>query len=293
MADKLHSISTVSKITGVNTITLRAWQTRHRLIRPKRTAKGHRRFTDDDIVRIQEILFWLDKGVTISKVADYLQHKKSSGDASDEPDYEGYQTTAVRLIKKFDQEKLESYIEEIFSLYPLDVISQKIYPKVLEALSQHWLTSPTAFSEQQFFTFYLKNKIASTFLQSKDVDKRDKIIVTTLDEAFTELELLFLSAALSRYGFQIILLGRKTLPQEWPTVIKNTGAKGLVVSINNTQMQYNQVKRLGLTIDLPICVRTRSSVNEADDFATGNIHLLPENYHLLLSTINTVFSGKD
>lgn len=290
MSEHLHSIGTVSDVTGVNPITLRAWQRRYGLVQPKRTPKGHRLYTDDDIARIKEILFWLDKGVPIGKVSGYLQHKKQPKSAFDEPDYSQYQERAIDTVQTFDQNKLEAYMDEMFSLYPLDVISQKIYPKVLAALNDHWITSDTAFSEQQFFTFYLRNKLASTFLQPKAAKTSKKVIVTTLEEAFTELELLFLASALSLYGFEIILLGRKTLPQEWPKVIEHTKCAGMVISVDSVGPQLNQVQRLADLIHIPICVRTRTPV-ENTIFKGKNLYLLPENYHKLLAKINDILTN--
>jgi DNA-binding transcriptional MerR regulator len=292
MAETLHTIGSISDKTGVNPITLRAWQRRYGLFKPKRTPKGHRQYTDDDVARIQEILFWLEKGVPIGKVSGYLQHKKQPESQSDEPDYAEYQRQAVETVQTFDQAKLEAYMDEVFSLYPLDVISQKIYPRVLLALNEHWTTSLTAFSEQQFFTFYLRNKLASTFLQPKAVKKGNKVIVTTFEEAFTELELLFLASALSLYGFDIILLGRKTLPQEWPKVIENTGCSGMVISIDNVGPQISQVSRLAGLVDIPICVRTREPLVSGEVFNDAKVHALPENYHRLLADINAVLGGE-
>lgn len=293
MEETLHSISTVSKLTGVNAITLLAWERRYGLVIPKRTPKGHRLFTDDDVVRIKEILFWLEKGITISKVSHYLQHKKQPSNAHDEPDYSQYQKFAIKAVQEFDQSLLEEYMNEMFSLYPLDVISQKIYPKVLEALNNHWLTSDTAFSGQQFFSFYLRNKIATTFLQAKDARPGGKIIVTILEEAFSELELLFLATALLKYGFEISLLGTRTLPHEWPKIVAKTNCKGIVISIDNVETQVQQVKHVGELVDVPICVRTRTPLQNTSAFADSNIDALPENYHLLLAKINEVMSHKN
>lgn len=291
MDNHLHSISTVSRLTGINAITLRAWERRYGLIQPKRTESGHRLFTDDDIVLIKEILFWVEKGISISKVPQYLRGKKTISHAGDNPDYHDYQQQAVKAVKNFDQKSLENYIDMIFDLYPLDVVSQKIYPKVLEALNEHWLTSDTAFSEQQFFSFYLRNKIASSFLQNKHKNIHGKLIVTTLQEAFSELELLFLAAALSRYGFEIILLGNRTLPQEWPKIIERTKAMGLIISITSAPSQLNQLKILSEYVKVPICVRTRDAV-KSDERREDLKKLvwLPENYHLLLAKINEMFN---
>jgi MerR family transcriptional regulator, light-induced transcriptional regulator len=59
-------------ITGVNAVTLRAWERRYGLIVPHRTAKGHRLFSTDHIQRIQQILLWLNRGVSVSQIKPLL-----------------------------------------------------------------------------------------------------------------------------------------------------------------------------------------------------------------------------
>lgn len=46
LAEGWLPIREVSRITGVNAVTLRAWERRYGLIVPHRTAKGHRLFFD-------------------------------------------------------------------------------------------------------------------------------------------------------------------------------------------------------------------------------------------------------
>ena len=45
----IRSYYAVSSLTGVNSVTLRAWERRYNLIRPQRTAKGHRLYTQRDV----------------------------------------------------------------------------------------------------------------------------------------------------------------------------------------------------------------------------------------------------
>ena len=67
-SNNLYPIRTVSSLTGVNAITLRAWERRYDLIKPIRTAKGHRLYTRADIRLIQEILQRLSQGMSISQI---------------------------------------------------------------------------------------------------------------------------------------------------------------------------------------------------------------------------------
>jgi DNA-binding transcriptional MerR regulator len=62
----------VARQTGVNAITLRAWERRYGLIVPQRTPKGHRLFSSEHVQRILTILTWLNRGVAVSQVKPLL-----------------------------------------------------------------------------------------------------------------------------------------------------------------------------------------------------------------------------
>ena len=66
-------IRTISSLTGVNAITLRAWERRYGLIRPPRTAKGHRLYTHEHVEEIRRVLALLERGVPISQVRGQLR----------------------------------------------------------------------------------------------------------------------------------------------------------------------------------------------------------------------------
>nr|WP_296751803.1 MerR family transcriptional regulator [Thioalkalivibrio sp.] len=72
--DGFFPIRHVCAETGINPVTLRAWERRYGLIRPLRTPKGHRLYSSDDIARIRRILSLLDEGVAVSQVGRVLQH---------------------------------------------------------------------------------------------------------------------------------------------------------------------------------------------------------------------------
>ncbi len=58
----LYPIRTVSRLTGVPPVTLRAWERRYRLLTPTRTEKGHRLYTEADIERVRQVLALMDRG---------------------------------------------------------------------------------------------------------------------------------------------------------------------------------------------------------------------------------------
>ncbi|MEZ9822225.1 MerR family transcriptional regulator [Shewanella sp. 10N.286.45.A1] len=79
-AEAWFSIGEAAEQTGVNPVTLRAWQRRFGIVIPKRTAKGHRLYNQTHIDQIVEVLGWLDKGVAISKVKPLLKDAASGSE---------------------------------------------------------------------------------------------------------------------------------------------------------------------------------------------------------------------
>jgi len=69
----LYPIREVSRITGVNSITLRAWERRYGLIEPVRTPSGHRLYTDEHIQQIQTAVSLNQQGIPISRVKTLLE----------------------------------------------------------------------------------------------------------------------------------------------------------------------------------------------------------------------------
>ena len=70
--EELFPIREVARLTGVNPVTLRAWERRHGLIVPTRTESGHRLYSMSDIERVRSILNWIERGVAVSKIGKIL-----------------------------------------------------------------------------------------------------------------------------------------------------------------------------------------------------------------------------
>jgi DNA-binding transcriptional MerR regulator len=48
-----YGIGTVAHLTGLDPHTIRAWERRYDAVRPRRTARGSRRYGDHDVARLQ------------------------------------------------------------------------------------------------------------------------------------------------------------------------------------------------------------------------------------------------
>ena len=74
----LLPIRSVSQITGVNPVTLRAWERRYDLIRPTRTPAGHRLYSQQDIRTIQRIQELAESGMGFAQIALVLDQESQA-----------------------------------------------------------------------------------------------------------------------------------------------------------------------------------------------------------------------
>jgi DNA-binding transcriptional MerR regulator len=123
----LYPIRDVARLTGINPVTLRAWERRYGLIEPKRTESGHRLYSVSDIESIRLIMGWLERGVAVSKVAQLLANTKPADNPQPEAsEYGEWQTRISSALAAFNESELERLYGQIYSSYPVEVVFQRM-----------------------------------------------------------------------------------------------------------------------------------------------------------------------
>lgn len=133
VSDPTFPIREVSLKTGVNSVTLRAWERRYGLIKPVRTAKGHRVYFEQDILTIKKILEWLDKGVSIGKVKPLLNNESNENIGSE---WERLSNDLLETSQSLNFTSLESQLKNLSTLYPSELFVSKLVKPWLSSLSQ-------------------------------------------------------------------------------------------------------------------------------------------------------------
>ena len=102
-AEHLFPIRAVAQMTGVNPITLRAWERRYGLINPTRTESGHRLYSAGDIQAIRQAQTLSAQGVALPQIAQIL-HRAPPPPAPTEPAEP--QPTASPWVERFKKAAL-------------------------------------------------------------------------------------------------------------------------------------------------------------------------------------------
>lgn len=105
------TIGETAEQLGVNTSLLRYWEKEFGMLRPKRTTKGDRLYTKEDIARIREIRTLLkERGFTIQGAKEELKRARRSG-AGSVP--EGPVTPTPPVVQGLPAEAVREAIERL------------------------------------------------------------------------------------------------------------------------------------------------------------------------------------
>ncbi len=264
----LYPIRTVSTLTGVNSVTLRAWERRYALIQPRRTAKGHRLYTQQDIDRINSILQLLDRGIPISQVKHRLTGNARTGAAAQEAGpWEQFQQRMLNAVVRFDESALSEIYNEALSIYPIDRVTQRLIIPLLRTLGERWASTEGSVAEEHLFGSFLRNKLGARFHHQGRRNHGPRLVAACLPGEHHEVGLLLFCLAALEHDYQIVLLGADLPLEELPTVVQRTAASAIVLSGSMTVLPtalQEGLTRLMQQIDVPVLIGGETSIAHHD-----------------------------
>ncbi len=160
LAQGLLPIRDVARLTGVNAVTLRAWERRYGLIVPQRTPKGHRLYRAEHVERIQAILGWLDRGVAVGQVKGLLRAEQPAVPAAGSP-WDEKRQGLLEAICSFNERNLDERFNSELALYPPATLCRQLLLPLLEALERRWRGQFGAQAERVFCYSWLRSKLGA------------------------------------------------------------------------------------------------------------------------------------
>jgi DNA-binding transcriptional MerR regulator/methylmalonyl-CoA mutase cobalamin-binding subunit len=262
---ELYPIGAVADITGVNPITLRAWERRHRLIEPIRTPTGRRLYSPADIALIERVVALLDRGMRIGQVKDELdaQDRRDAATAADGDPWNVYLSRMTAAIIRFDEVALEEVYNSALSLYPIDDVTRELLTPLLVALGERWQSGTGSVAEEHFFGFYLRNKLGARFHHRPRGNTGLKILAACLPHEQHENGLLLLSLALHERGFRVISLGSNLPLDELPAAARQSACDAVVLSGSlepEPELLARRLPRVVADAGVPVIVGGAASV---------------------------------
>lgn len=242
----LYPIRTLSRLTGVPAVTLRAWERRHRLLTPTRTEKGHRLYSEADVDRVRQVLALLERGVAVGQAGSLLAPAgravavdaatsgrgapRAAGQAADP--WPGYVEAMLAGARGFDTAALEAIYNDALSLHPIDRVAQYLTGPVLERLGAEWPDQEASIAREHFFSNFLRNKLGARFHHLNALSQGPRLVAACPAGEQHELGLLQFALAAAGQGYRLVLLGADVPAAEIAAAVRMAAARAVVLSLS-------------------------------------------------------------
>ena len=228
----LYPIRTVSDLTNVNAITLRAWERRYGLFEPVRKASGHRLYTQANIDLITRVVGLLDRGMRIGQIKAQLDAEtaEQNRDAVVNDIWKRYVDRMVAAVIQFNEEGLEATYGDALSLYPIDMVTERLLMPLLRELGRRWAENEGSIAEEHFFAFYIRNKLGARFHHRSKTNDGPSLLLACLPGDRHEAGLLLFALAANAAGYRVILLGADMPLDELTAAVRKTGCAAIILS---------------------------------------------------------------
>jgi DNA-binding transcriptional MerR regulator/methylmalonyl-CoA mutase cobalamin-binding subunit len=261
-----YPMRTVSSITGVNPVTLRAWERRYGLIKPARTAKGHRVYTHKDIELVNRIVRMLEHGISISQVSNSLRtdiDKPAVAPQQSIDPWITFRENIIDAIVRFDENQLDSLYNQALALYPINIVTERLLIPALITLGERWANAEGSIAEEHFFGAFMRNKLGARFHHRHKRTTGTKLLVCCLPDEHHEIGIMLFSLAAIDHGFRLVYLGPNMPLGELALTARRADCNGIVLSGSLTppeELLTSDLPRLVQQADCPVFVGGQGSV---------------------------------
>lgn len=254
--EELYPIRTVASLTGVNPITLRAWERRYGLIKPRRTKSGHRLYSKHNIEMINRAVELQKQGIPIGRAARLLRQHAGNDNLHTSHSWAKLREEMLEAVADFSETRLDLIYEDVLARHSIrEVISQLIVP-ALEESGRRWQAGELNVAEEHFFTVYLRNKIGVMLHHRTRLTRGSRILIACVPDNLHEVGMLLFALAAHDRGYRPVILGANMpLDALLPAAVR-AGCRAIVLSAccEPAAGMPEDLRRMAAITDVPVFV---------------------------------------
>lgn len=221
--EPLYNIGVVSRMTGVSMATLRAWERRYNFPESKRTAGGHRLYSEKDVMCLRWVKERIEEGMQTAQAINALRHQEEVGNLALIEQFP--QTSEERVEKPSphlpilgeqlthalyhrDLGKADNILADAMALSsPEDIILDVISP-ALKNIGDAWENDEINIATEHLATNYLRQRLLMWMVSGPPPKSVHPIVLACAPNEWHEGSLLIIGALLRRRRWPISYLGQ-------------------------------------------------------------------------------------
>ncbi len=227
-------IGAVARRTGVAVATLRAWESRYRVLQPCRTDGGHRLYSEEDVDRVLAVLRLTAQGWSVGAAASSVTTERAGRlglvDASDltasprssttgmpsdassdhrDPNSRRLERDLATAVRALDGSAAEGILDEAIARLGVAYALEDVVMPMLRDLGEGWEDDPLLIAAEHFATNTLRPRLHRLLVGARTASAPTCVAAAPAHEDH-ELGVLAAAAIASDLGFRVTYLGART-----------------------------------------------------------------------------------
>lgn len=263
--DGKYTIKIVSERTGVQPVTLRAWERRYDFLDPERLENNYRLYSDRDIQVVRWVTHRLDDGLSISNaVREYkgLREKGIWPEAlptvlapmpTQEPAFpaDKYADLLFDALTSHDDGKARKIFDAVQSMFDLNTIFFEIFQPCLYRIGDAWYRGEIRIATEHFASAFIRGLLMNLLQAFPIYSSAPSLLIGCAPEEFHEIAPLMLSVLLRREGYQVEFLGPDLPVEDLVYYADDASADMVILSAGFEHTAKPLFKMQALLDDLP------------------------------------------
>ncbi len=240
------NLKAVVRETGLKPDTIRAWERRYGVPKPRRTSGGHRLYSQRDI----DLLKWMNarqhEGLSISRIVDLWKSLEAEGK-------DPLQVTSHTLLRQtvplgdigelanlrqdwiqaglnFDEPRAEQTLSQAFALFPLNVVVLEVLLRGLAEIGEGWYRGEVAVQQEHFASALAVRRLQTLIAASPMPTRAERIVLACPPGEQHTVSLLTINLFLRRQGWEVIDLGANVPLERLESVVTSLRPQLLIAS---------------------------------------------------------------
>jgi len=240
------NLKAVVRETGLKPDTIRAWERRYGVPKPRRTSGGHRLYSQRDI----ELLKWMNarqhEGLSISRIVDLWKNLEAEGKDPLQVASHGVMRQAVPLgdvgelanlrqdwvqaCLNYDEPRAEQTLSQAFALFPLNNVVLDVVLRGLVEIGEGWYRGEVTVQQEHFASALVVRRLQALIAASPAPTRTERLVVACPPGEQHTVSLHVIHLFLRRQGWEVIDLGANVPLDRLESIVTSLRPQLLIAS---------------------------------------------------------------
>jgi DNA-binding transcriptional MerR regulator len=212
-----YRIASVCAQTGVQSVTLRAWERRYNLLKPRRTGSNYRLYSERDVALLRWVKQQVDGGAPVSQAATEVQAMRRTGHWPEAAvvlpkrvnaaPASTYAAQLYHTLTAHDERGAGKVFDEAYAVFDLAVLCLEVVTPCLVQIGDAWERGTLRIATEHFASGYLRGRLLTLFHSSPLRRNALRILAGSGPGELHDIGSLMFALLLRRDGYQVEFLG--------------------------------------------------------------------------------------